>query len=258
MGSFLTIKNLSKFYEKNDKKEIVLDEINLNIDKGKFISIIGPTGSGKTTFLKCLSGLENVSKGKIKIKDDEIDIQNSSMAILFQEYNKSLFYWKNVLNNVLFGMEKKSIPKSAKIKRSVRLLKELNLYEHRYKYPKELSGGMQQRVAIARLLAFDPQIMLMDEPFGSLDAQTRCSMQDLLLKIWKKFSKTIIHVTHQIDEAIYLSDQVFVLGSKGKIKDDTNIDLKRPRKQDVTRLTDKFKTYEKELYKLLGRDTFYD
>jgi len=223
------------------KKTVAFNNIYLSIKNCEFVSILGPSGCGKTTLLKCLLGIIKPSNGTVTI--------DGKSTLIFQDYSKSLFPWKNVKNNIKFGLDRCDKEKKQNI---YSLLKLVGLEKFEHHYPYELSGGMQQRVALARSLAYNPRVILMDEPFGSLDAQTKLRLEDELLKIWSKFNKTIIFVTHDIEEAIYLSDRIIVMnGTPGKIIADIKINIERPRNQLITKNNKKFLYYWKRIYKLL-------
>ncbi len=214
----IEIKNLTKVYNRNEPNEVLaLDSINLKVHKGEFVTIVGPSGCGKTTLLEIVAGLNQPTSGSVYLKDKHIMGPGPDRAIVFQHY--ALFPWRTVIKNIEFGLEIQKIP-SRKIREiSKRYISLVGLSGFENNYIHELSGGMKQRVGIARALAYNPNILLMDEPFGSLDAQTRKVMQDELLKIQTKENKTIIFVTHSIDEAIYLSDRIAVMTSRpGRIK----------------------------------------
>lgn len=206
----------------------VLDDISISVGSGEFLCIVGPSGCGKTTLLRIIAGLEKADSGEILIDGIETNEPSPRKGMVFQEF--ALFPWRTVIKNVEFGIEQLPEDERKKIAREYIKLVKLDGFED--KYPHELSGGMKQRVAIARALAPDPEILLMDEPFGALDAQTRNLLQVELLEIWEKTKKTIIFVSHNIDEATYLGDRVIVLTSRpGRIKSIHQIELGRPRER---------------------------
>lgn len=210
------------------KTTVALDDLSLDIEKHKFVSIIGPSGCGKTTFLRVLAGLTAPSSGHLLIDGKETAGPGPDRAVVFQEH--VLMPWRSAVRNVAFGLEMKGMSIKESKKRGAELMKLVGLDGFEHYYPHELSGGMRQRVGLARALVIDPEILLMDEPFGSLDAQTRESMQDELLKIWELQRKTVVFSTHSIEEAIYLSDKVIVMTSRpGRVKEVININLPRPR-----------------------------
>lgn len=196
---------------------LALDSVNLNIRENEFMTVVGPSGCGKSTMLYLIGGFLKPSGGAVAIDGTIVTEPSSSMGIVFQRY--SLFPWLSVLRNVTFGLEEKGIKKKEQIEIANHYLRMIHLDGFENKYPRELSGGMQQRVAIAQTLACDPEVILMDEPFGALDAQTRMLMQTELLKIWETEKKTIVFVTHDVEEAIYLGTRVAVMTARpGRIK----------------------------------------
>lgn len=240
------IKNVDKVFSSGDKEVIALKEINLTIYSGEFVVILGPSGCGKSTLLNAIAGFSLPTSGKVYANGEEVALPGPDRGMVFQEY--ALFPWMTVAENIAFGLEIKKLPKQAIKEKVDTLLAKLQLLEFRDRFPKDLSGGMKQRVAIARVLALDPPIMLMDEPFGALDALTRRTMQDELLRIWLEFKKTIIFVTHGIEESIYLADRVVVMTYRpGTIKQIVPVELYRPR--DVS--SPRFISLQKELTSLV-------
>ncbi|MCQ2376530.1 MAG: ABC transporter ATP-binding protein [Methanocorpusculum sp.] len=216
------------FHAKKKGDTAALEDINLEIYDGEFVCLLGPSGCGKTTLLRMIGGLDVPTSGTIQIDGKIVDGPSPKMTMGFQEY--SLFPWRTIEENVGFGLEMMKIDKEqrkAEVKKRLDLVGLTNFADS---YPYELSGGMRQRAAVARALASDPAVMLMDEPFGALDAQTRNRMQNQLLEIWQATKKTILFVTHSVDEAVYLSDRVVVLSPRpGKVNSIYTIDLPRPR-----------------------------
>lgn len=205
-----------------------LKDVNLEVSEGEFLTIVGPSGCGKSTFLDMIAGLSQPSSGEIYIDGKLITGPALDRGIVLQSY--ALFPWRTVRQNVEFGLEIKNIPPNDRREISERYLELVGLGAFIDRYPYELSGGMKQRVAIARALAYDPEVLLMDEPFAALDAQTREVLQDELLNIWEKTKKTIIFITHGIDEAVFLADRVAVMtANPGTIKEILKVDLPRPR-----------------------------
>lgn len=232
--AFLAVKDLNKIFSKEGAKPLTaLDSINLDIEKEEFISLVGPSGCGKTTLLRIIAGLEEPTSGEILLEGNEIKGPDSERGMVFQEY--SLFPWLSITDNIAFGLEMKGIGKEERRKTAAEYIEIVNLKGFENSYPHELSGGMRQRVAIARALANAPKLLLMDEPFGALDAQTRNRMQHELLDIHEKTRKTVIFVTHSVDEAVYLSDRVVVLSSRpGRIREIIEIDLPEGKKRERT------------------------
>ncbi len=203
-------------------------EIKLQVPQGEFVSILGPSGCGKSTLLYMVGGFEQVSSGQIRVNGKVVSAPGPDRGPVFQEY--ALFPWKTVLGNVAYGLREQGVPKAEAEARALRWLEKVKLKDYAQFYPRELSGGMRQRAAIARTLAYEPKILLMDEPFGALDAHTRLVLQAELLTLWEQLQNTVLFVTHSVDEAVYLSDRVVVLsGTPGTVREIINIDLPRPR-----------------------------
>ena len=226
--ALLEIKGVSKHFFAEGKEMQILNDINLSIKENEFVCFIGPSGCGKTTLLRIVAGLEDPTSGTISLDGELIKGPSPERGMVFQEY--SLFPWRTVIDNIAFGLELRGIPPDERMVRSRQYLKMVGLDRFEKRYPHELSGGMKQRVAIARALVNDPRALLMDEPFGALDAQTRNIMQSELLRIWSEEKKTVVFVTHSVDEAIYLADRIVIMSARpGKIKDVIDIPLARPR-----------------------------
>lgn len=223
------IEHVSKDFVGNDEEEVdALEDINLTIDDGKFVCFIGPSGCGKTTLLRLIEGFENPTEGTIKEDGKEITKPSSNRGFIFQEY--SLFPWLNVIDNVTFGLSIAGKPEEENKKRAMEYLEAVGLKDFAYSYPHELSGGMKQRVAIIRSIINDSDTLLMDEPFSALDVQTKHSLQEQLVDNWRSKNRTIIFVTHDVDEAVYLADEIVIFTKRpGKIKKIINNDLPRPR-----------------------------
>lgn len=220
---YLTIDGIEKSFI-NDKKEKmkVLDGINLGVEKGSFVSIVGPSGCGKSTLLYLIAGLDKADKGEIRISGNQVTKPGPDRVVVFQE--AGLFPWLTVLENVTYGLKLKKIPKEEAKEKALEVLKMVHLSKYVNSYPHQLSGGMKQRVAIARALVMEPDILLMDEPFSALDEQTRMVLHKELLEIWRKTKVTIFFVTHNIREAVLLSEKVVVFATRpGKIKETVHI-----------------------------------
>lgn len=231
MASVL-IKNVEKTFENKDKKKdnyTVFENINLTVESGEFVSLLGPSGCGKSTLLNIIAGLDHATNGTVEAAGKEVTAPGSDRGVVFQE--AALMPWLTVLDNVMFGLRKKMNKEEAK-KKAVEYLKLVHLSKFVNSYPHELSGGMKQRVSIARALAMDPSILLMDEPFGALDEQTRTMLHKEVQYIWETTRKTIIFVTHNIREAILLSDRIVLMGVRpGGIINIFDVNIPRPRKQ---------------------------
>lgn len=252
MNVKLSIEGVSKRF----KDKLVLEDINIDIMDGEFVCVVGPSGCGKTTLLRIIAGLEEASEGNILLDGREINGTSPDRGMIFQDY--SLFPWKTVRKNVSFGLEIDGMPREEINRKVEKYIKMVGLSGFEEHYPKEISGGMKQRVAIARALAKDPFVLMMDEPFGSLDAQTRNMLQDELLKIWEKTEKTIVFVTHNVDEALYIGDRVVVMSANpGRITKIIDVDVERPRERTDLKIMGKRKEIldllEVELKKLLIR-----
>ena len=230
----------------------VLRDINVDIDRGQFVSIVGPSGCGKTTFLRIVGGLEHSDSGEARIAGRAIDGPGTDRGFVFQQDN--LLPWRDVMSNTEIGPEINGKLGPEQRARTKKLLELVGLRGFENYYPRQLSGGMRQRVNLARALAVDPELLLMDEPFSALDAQTREIMQTELSRIWEQGKKTVLFVTHQIDEAVYLSDRVLVFGRRpGRVNEDITIDLPRPRPLDIKR-TPAFVAYVEHIWKLIEQD----
>ncbi|MEC7762092.1 MAG: ABC transporter ATP-binding protein [Pseudomonadota bacterium] len=211
---------------------LVLSEIDLRIDTGEFICVVGPSGCGKTTLLRMLGGFAKASAGKVMIDGRAVDGPRQDVAIVFQDYSKALLPWRTAAGNVALALEARGVPKSEHAPLIDRLLDVMGLLSSREKFPSELSGGMQQRLQIARCLAQEPKLLLMDEPFGALDAMTRQRLQDELLSLVAKTGMTVFFITHDLEEAIYLGDRVIGLNAHpGRIGQTFDVRLPKPRNQ---------------------------
>lgn len=227
-ASSIRIKGVSKVFRTADRELVALENIDLEIPGGQFTCLLGPSGCGKSTLLNAVAGFALPTGGSIVANGVAVTGPGPDRGMVFQEY--ALFPWMTVEENIAFGLQIKGTDKAEIGATVARLLAMLSLSDFRKRYPKDLSGGMRQRVAIARVLALDSPVMLMDEPFGALDALTRRNLQDELLRIWSELKKTIIFVTHSIEEAIYLADRIVVMTYRpGTVKRDITVALARPR-----------------------------
>lgn len=252
--SILQVQDLSKSYRQaGGETTVAIGNITCAVEAGEFVSFVGPSGCGKTTLLMSIAGLLAPSAGKIVVNGKEVSGPPPDLVLLFQEYNKSLFAWRSVLGNVRFGVDARgsqSVDAEVKARKLTELVGLKGFEKH---YPWELSGGMQQRVAIARALAYEPQVLLMDEPFGALDALTRLELEDMLLGLWAELKTTILFITHDIEEAIYLSDRIWVLSRRpSQIVQEIAIDFSRPRHQVATRGDKRFMEIRNNIYRQIG------
>jgi NitT/TauT family transport system ATP-binding protein len=239
---------------KGTKEFTAIKDLNLEVRRGEFITIVGPSGCGKSTFLDMLAGLNHPTSGEIHIDGKQITGPALDRGIILQGY--ALFPWRTVWENVAFGLEIKKIPKKERRRISQEFINLVGLQGFEDRYPYELSGGMKQRVAIARALAYDPEVLLMDEPFAAVDAQTREILQDELLRIWEETQKTIVFVTHSIDEAVFLADRVAVMSTNpGTIKEIVDIKLPRPRRVGDIRNSADFTWIRHKVWTLLQNGT---
>lgn len=237
----IDVRNVGKTYELREKSVLALDHVTFHVESGSFVSIVGPSGCGKSTLLLAVAGIIPINNGAISIEGAAVSLKSAAERLLGMVFQRPvLLPWRSVLENVLFPIEilveNRTLGGNLRSyrERALELLEMMGLAEFRNAYPRELSGGMQQRVSICRSLVYDPPLILMDEPFGALDAFTRQRLNRELLEIWEKSAKTILFVTHSLEEAVYLSDTVVVMSPRpGTVRDILRIDLKRPRSLDV-------------------------
>jgi NitT/TauT family transport system ATP-binding protein len=224
----IEIESLSKRFDAGAGEILALAEVDLRIAEGEFLCLLGPSGCGKSTLLRIVAGLATASAGEVRINGRRVNGPGPDRAVVFQDY--ALFPWMTVAQNVEFGLEARRVDAARRRQVARDLLQAVGLAPFAEKYPHHLSGGMKQRVSIARALAVEPELLLMDEPFGALDAQTRFVMQQELLRVWRVYRKTVIFVTHSIDEALYLADRVIVMTARpGRIKAELRVTEERPR-----------------------------
>lgn len=230
------VKDLSVVYSANGRPFTALSRLNLEIQPSEFVCLLGPSGCGKTTLLNVMAGFIKPSTGSVYIGEQDARSNSLARGVVFQEY--ALFPWRTAVRDVEFGMEVAHVDKGARRKRALEFLSLVGLDKFADSYPHELSGGMKQRVAIARALAYDPELLLMDEPFGALDAFTRDELQRMLTDVWQQTRKTVVYVTHNITEAVFLADRVVAFQSNpGRLKEIIPIELKRPRDPFSTEFT---------------------
>src|SRR5437879_2870088 len=247
----IEIQAVSKTFDtKRDRRHLAIADISLAVAAGEFVSILGPSGCGKSTLLYIVGGFVTPSTGSVVVNGRPVTGPGPDRGPVFQEF--ALFPWKTVLGNVMYGLERNGVAKVEAQKRARELLALVHLSGYERFYPKELSGGMKQRVALARTLAYRPSILLMDEPFGALDAQTRTRLQNDLLDIWERDRKTVLFVTHSVEEAVFLSDKVVMMTrSPGRIRQIVNINLPRPRRRAELLLDPRYQKYVVEIERLI-------
>ncbi len=248
----LHIQNLSKVYRADGHEVVAIDEISLAIRNKEFATILGPSGCGKSTLLRIVAGLMKPTRGVVRLDGGAISGPGRDRGMVFQSY--TLFPWLTVMENIQFGLGLSGVPKAEQEQIAKEFVEKVGLRGFERAYPKALSGGMKQRVAIARALANNPAILLLDEPFGALDAQTRSLMQELLTSVWEELHKTILFVTHDVEEAIFLSDRVFIMTARpGRIKAEIEIPLERPRSYEL-KATETFLTFKKQALALIREE----
>lgn len=247
--SKLIIDNLTKVFGSGEKTVTALEHVSLSVDEGELCVVVGPSGCGKSTLLNIVAGLEQQSTGKADIAGRPITGPGADRGMVFQTY--TLFPWLTVRKNVEFGLRIKGVPVAERAEVARKYLELVGLAEFENALPRELSGGMKQRTAIARVLANSPDMLLMDEPFGALDAQTRLQLQDLLLTVWSKERTTVLFITHDIDEAILLADTIHIMSRRpGRIIKSIKVDIDRPRDHRVT-VSPQFAAIKSEIMDLL-------
>jgi len=246
----LAIRDLNQSFPRDDgSRLVVLEKINLEVQDKEFVCILGSSGCGKTTLLRMIAGLDAAESGAILLDGQEMKGTSPKVGMVFQEY--SLFPWRTVIDNIAFGLEMHGMKRDERYRIAEQYLKLVNLAQFRDSYPSELSGGMRQRVAVARALALDPVLLLMDEPFGALDAQTRNMLQTELLEIWQKTKNTVVFITHSVDEAVFLSDRIVVLTPRpGRVCRIFPVHLPRPR----DRTSPEFAQVRREVLDLISQN----
>ncbi|OSJ14048.1 nitrate ABC transporter ATP-binding protein [Bradyrhizobium canariense] len=242
-SAIIEIESVSQVFQTSARKDhVALSDISLAIEEGAFVSILGPSGCGKSTLLYVVGGFVSPTSGSAKIRGRIITGPGPDRGPVFQEF--ALFPWKTVLGNVMYGPRQQGVRTTEAEAQSRALIEMVGLKGYENFYPKELSGGMKQRVALARTLAYHPEVLLMDEPFGALDAHTRTRLQNDLLNIWERDRKTVLFVTHSVDEAVFLSDKVVMMSkSPGRIREVIDIDLPRPRRRSELLLDPRYQKY---------------
>jgi NitT/TauT family transport system ATP-binding protein len=250
----LDIQGLRKVYDGHGRHIEALRNITFTIQAGQIVCVVGPSGCGKTTLLRCISGLLPPTTGQIHLDGTPVTGPTDGLAIVFQEYGRSLFPWLRVADNVALPLRAKHLPKTERTRLVTNALTAVGLPDTAHAYPWQLSGGMQQRIAIARALAYQPRVLLMDEPFAAVDAQTRADLEDLVRNLWHTTGLTLLFVTHDIDEAVYLGQRVIVLSTTPThILEDLTIDLPHQRDQLTTRSDPRFIELRTHIYSRIKR-----
>ncbi|UQU62171.1 ABC transporter ATP-binding protein [Couchioplanes caeruleus] len=245
----LEVQGLRKVYRSERREVEALRDLTFTVEAGELVCLVGPSGCGKTTLLRCIAGLLDPTGGAVRVDGREVAGPPPGMAVVFQEYGRSLFPWMTVRDNVELPLKQKKIPKTRRATLVADALAAVGLDGTQTAYPWQLSGGMQQRVAIARAVAYEPSILLMDEPFAAVDAQTRADLEDLVRELWQRLGVTILFVTHDIDEAVYLGQRVIMLSaSPTVVQDQLTVDLPAARDQLHTRADPRFTAQRTRVY----------
>jgi NitT/TauT family transport system ATP-binding protein len=250
----LRVEHLRHTYGDGDSAVEAIADLSFEVREGELMCIVGPSGCGKTTLLRCISGLLRPTGGQVSVADESVDGPPERLAIVFQEYSRSLFPWMTVRQNVAFPLRRKRLDKDERRRLVEEAVASVDLARFVDHYPWQLSGGMQQRVAIARALAYQPQLLLMDEPFASVDAQTRADLEDLVLQVRDRYGVTIVFVTHDIDESVYLGDRIVVLTpSPSRAQEVLDVELPRPRDQVATKELPEFAQLRGHVWRSIKR-----
>jgi len=252
---FIAVDGLTKRYASRQRALTVFEGLRFAIGEGEFLTIVGPSGCGKSTLLKMVAGLVRPTEGTVVFRGRAVNAPPPEMIYVFQQYEKSVFPWLTVRENVAFGLQRRQEPGSAaKAQRVEQLIRRVELHGYEDYYPNQLSGGMQQRVALARALACHPSVLLMDEPFSAVDALTRANLQQLVLELWQELKLTVVFVTHDVDEAVFLSTRVVALaGAPARVDLDVPIGLAHPRNQVTSREQPEFIARRRELFVSITR-----
>jgi NitT/TauT family transport system ATP-binding protein len=251
----IEIEGVWKEFAKGGRRVLALQEISLSVAEREFVAILGPSGCGKSTLLNMVAGFDHPTRGTVRVAGEEIVAPSPRRAVVFQE--PALFPWLSVMENVVFGPKTQRQPVVDYRYRAAQIIEQVGLGGFETSYPAELSGGMRQRVGIARVLIMQPQVLLMDEPFGSLDAQTRMVMQELLLQVWERHHQTVLFITHDIEEALLLTDRVCVMTARpGRLKKSIDVGIPRPRAIEVT-TSPEFNALRREVLALIREESPY-
>ena len=249
----IEIRGVHKEFAKGERRVMALQDIDLDVAQREFVAILGPSGCGKSTLLNMVAGFDHPTRGTVKVEGEEIVEPSPRRCVVFQE--PALFPWLTVMDNVVFGPKNRRQPAAEYRPRAAQIIEQVGLRGFEASYPAELSGGMRQRVGIARVLIMEPRVLLMDEPFGSLDAQTRSLMQELLLALWQRHQQTVLFITHDIEEALLLADRVCVMTARpGRIKKSIPVPMPRPRSIELT-LSPEFNALRREVLDLIREES---
>jgi NitT/TauT family transport system ATP-binding protein len=249
----IEIRGVWKEFAKGERRVMALQDIDLDVAPREFVAILGPSGCGKSTLLNMVAGFDHPTRGTVKVEGEEIVEPSPRRCVVFQE--PALFPWLTVMDNVVFGPKNRGQPAAEYRPRAAQIIEQVGLRGFEASYPAELSGGMRQRVGIARVLIMEPKVLLMDEPFGSLDAQTRTLMQELLLALWERHHQTVLFITHDIEEALLLADRVCVMTARpGRIKKSIAVPMPRPRSIELT-LSPEFNALRREVLDLIREES---
>jgi NitT/TauT family transport system ATP-binding protein len=245
----LTVQGLRKVYDGHGRRVEAIGDLTFTVEQGAFVCVVGPSGCGKTTLLRCIAGLLPATSGQVRLAGVPVDGPPPGLAVVFQEYGRSLFPWLRVRDNVELPLRSSGVPKGRRRELAAGALDAVGLGDAHDAYPWQLSGGMQQRVAIARAIAYQPKVLLMDEPFAAVDAQTRADLEDLIRAVWRHLGVTLLFVTHDIDEAVYLGQRVLMLTSAPTtVAEDLPVDLPDERDQLTTRADPRFTELRGHVY----------
>ena len=249
----IEIRAVHKEFAKGERRVVALEEIDLTVAEREFVAILGPSGCGKSTLLNMVAGFDLPTRGSVKVAGEEILAPAPTRGVVFQE--PALFPWLTVMDNVVFGPKTRGQSAADYRARAAQIIEAVGLSGFEASYPAELSGGMRQRVGIARVLIMEPRVLLMDEPFGSLDAQTRSLMQELLLALWQRHQQTVLFITHDIEEAVLLADRVCVMTARpGRIKKSIDVGMPRPRSIELT-TSPEFNALRREVLELIRQES---